>query len=141
MRINAEKERIEKYKQVAQNCAKTYYIICKRLSIMNLEEVEHAQYILDYMRNVIERGHEFTKKHLYKALDTFNEKEIQNNDILKLLRILFEELKYTEDDYLEYIDHISQDPNQAHKVIYYRRIFDEFIGKLSLITILQADTT
>lgn len=56
MRINAEKDRIQMYKKVAQTCARTYYIICKRLSLLNLEEVEHAQYILDYMRNVIESG-------------------------------------------------------------------------------------
>jgi len=60
MRINAEKDRIEKYKSVAQNWARWYYVICKRLSVQNLEEVEHAQYILDYMRNVIESG----KNHL-----------------------------------------------------------------------------
>lgn len=56
--------------------------------------MEHAQYILDYMRNVIERGHEFTKEHLYKALDSLNRKEIQNNDVMKVLRIIFEELKF-----------------------------------------------
>jgi len=65
MRINAEKERIERFKTVAQNCARTYYIICKRLSMHNLEEVEHAQYILDYMKNVIESGIEFTNSHMF----------------------------------------------------------------------------
>ena len=56
MRINAEKDRIQQFKHIAQTCAKIYYVICKRLSLLNLEEVEHAQYILDYMRNVIESG-------------------------------------------------------------------------------------
>lgn len=59
MRINAEKDRIEKYKSVAQSNARAYYVICKRLSLLNLEEVVHAQYILDYMRNVIENGMNF----------------------------------------------------------------------------------
>lgn len=63
MRLNAERERIDKYKKVAETSARTYYIICKRLSLINLEEVEHAQYIMDYMKNVIESGTQFSKVH------------------------------------------------------------------------------
>ena len=87
MRINAEKDRIEKYKKVAERCARTYYIICKRLSLLNLEEVQHAQYILDYMKNVIETGNEFTKIHWKKILDTFNDKELFNTEVIKVLKI------------------------------------------------------
>jgi hypothetical protein len=96
MRINAEKERIEKYKNVAQTCARTYYIICKRLSLLNLEEVEHAQYILDYMKNVIESGIKFSTHHWTKifgrfwniyGIDTLNVKELQNTEVLKVLKI------------------------------------------------------
>ena len=92
MRINAEKDRIQNFKHIAQTCAKTYYVICKRLSLLNLEEVEHAQYILDYMRNVIESGklflssvnkhvfvigNDFNKNHIYMILDSLNQKEIK----------------------------------------------------------------
>lgn len=79
MRINAEKDRIEKFKGVAHSLARKYYIICKKLSMANLEESVHAQYFLDYMRNIIENGLENFK--IEYILDTLNSKELKNSEV------------------------------------------------------------
>ena len=69
MRINAEKDRIDKYRAVAQSLARKYYIIWKKLSMANLEESVHAQYILDYMKNIIESGiHSFKIEYVLDSL-------------------------------------------------------------------------
>ncbi|CAI2381534.1 unnamed protein product [Moneuplotes crassus] len=127
MRINAEKDRIEQYKKVAETCARTYYVICKRLSLLNLEEVQHAQYILDYMKNVIESGKEFTKAYWIKVLDTLNSKELFNTEVLKVLKICFEELNFTQKDADEYLTHISNTKSLQSKYPAYAEIFTHLL--------------
>lgn len=68
MRLNAEKERIKMYRNVANsnNGIGMYYKVCKRLSMANLETHKMALFIMDYMKNVIENGYEYTKEHLFE---------------------------------------------------------------------------
>ena len=116
-------------KRVAQSQARKYYILCKKLSLANLEESVHAQYILDYMRNIIESGVQNFK--IEYILDTFNSKELKNIEVRKVLDIVFTELGLQMKEFKEYLAHLYNDPKLKRRYNAFKTYFEEYLGLLN----------
>jgi len=63
MRIGAEQERINRFKNL-KDFSFSFYNICWKLSMANLEHSAYGLYFTEHMRNVIENGLEYTNEHL-----------------------------------------------------------------------------
>ena len=107
MRLNAEKERISHYKELAISGAIQYYKVLRRILEEGLEQKNGIHYVADYMKAVIENGSYFTTENLFFALDNLNSTEM-NEDFIMMIKIIFEELEFDQNDMRLYIQELTE---------------------------------
>ena len=65
MRMEAEMERVGKYKQVALEYVTKYYDVCDKLVDLKLDQKPTCQFLMDYLRHLLQCGqYPLTPSHL-----------------------------------------------------------------------------
>ena len=62
---------------------------------------------IDFIKQVVENGVQFTKEHFFMLLNNLDGDEIQQDMITSTLNIIAEELQVTEGEYVQFIQGIK----------------------------------
>ena len=122
MRLNAEKDRIQHYKDLAVSSAIQYYKVLRRILEEAIEQKSIIHYATDYMKAVIENGNFFTAANLFFLLDNLHKSDM-NEEFIEVLRYIFEELHIEPNEMHRYLADLTQKQEFA-KRDYLSRIFD-----------------
>lgn len=98
MRLDAEAARLALYKNISQFLP-AYFRVCKRLSMINLDQFDIALYLMDYVKILIETAamdHLETK--INRFLGTLSSEEMMDLEVVKTLRVFFEEFGFLTQD-------------------------------------------
>eukprot|EP00349_Pseudokeronopsis_sp_Brazil_P007779 CAMPEP_0202968280 /NCGR_PEP_ID=MMETSP1396-20130829/13529_1 /ASSEMBLY_ACC=CAM_ASM_000872 /TAXON_ID= /ORGANISM="Pseudokeronopsis sp., Strain Brazil" /LENGTH=99 /DNA_ID=CAMNT_0049694421 /DNA_START=275 /DNA_END=571 /DNA_ORIENTATION=- len=63
MRLLAEQDRLTTFREVIHKDAVYYYRVCERLVEMKLENKGACNFLMDYVKRILEAGHHFGKEH------------------------------------------------------------------------------
>ena len=119
MRIKAEKEKIGVFKCVARESGVAYYKVCKRIVERKYEAQELVCYLMDYMKNVIENGNQFSGQNLLYILDTLSAEELQSEGVQETAAFMKEEIKTTPKGLQQLVEAVSDmERRQLYKIIF-----------------------
>ena len=71
---------------------------------------------LDFIKQVVENGNEFTKEHFFMMLLTLDPDEVQESIVVLSLRIIIEEIEVSSVEYVEFNQSIKD--NALHKAYF-----------------------
>ncbi|CDW76898.1 UNKNOWN [Stylonychia lemnae] len=97
IRIECELDRVENFKFISNQGTMMYYDLCQKLVDAKLDQRLPCQYVMDYMKNLLEKGQFFLQGELESVSQFLIEHNSLNEDAKKCLAIIAKELKLSYD--------------------------------------------